>query len=325
MQWGERSPHKTYMKTYHVLSITDLTAQEILEIILLAKELKEKHKQAGESPKNLHGKTLAMIFEKPSLRTRLSFEIAMTQLGGHAVYLGPQEIGLGTRESVSDIAKVISSMADGIMARTFTHETIVKLAEQASVPVINGLSDLEHPCQILADLLTIYEQKKTFHNIKLAFVGDGENNIPHSLVQAAALLGMHITVAAPKGFWMKREILEKAKKIAYQTMSKIKETYKTIEAIADADIVYTDTWVSMGDEHEKTKRLETFKNYQITHQLMQYAKHDTIFMHDMPAYRGNEVTAEVIDGPQSVVFQQAENRLHAQKALLVKVLGSFKN
>jgi ornithine carbamoyltransferase len=309
----------------HLLSITDLTAEEILKILNLAKELKEKHKQAGESPKLLQRKILAMIFEKPSLRTRLSFEIAMQQLGGHAVYLGPSEIGLGTREPVSDIAKVVSSMADAIMARTFDHKTIVELAQHAAVPVINGLSDLEHPCQILADLLTIYEHKGTFKNIKVAFIGDGENNVTHSLTLAATLLGMHISVAAPKVFWMKQEIVKTAQKIAGQTGSNIIETDNSIQAVTKADVVYTDTWVSMGDETEKEKRLSIFKKYQVTAALMSWAKPNAIFMHDMPAYRGNEVTKEVIDGPQSVVFEQAENRLHAQKALLVQMLAEPKN
>ncbi len=304
-----------------LLSITNLTAEEILNMLSFAKELKEKHMQSGQSPQLLKNKTLAMIFEKPSLRTKLAFEVAMTQLGGHAVYLGPTDIALGVREPIKDIAKVTSSMVDGIMARTFSHKTIEELAMYATVPVINGLSNLEHPCQILADLLTISEQKGTLKNIKIAFVGDGENNVPYSLILAAALLGMHITVVAPKGYWMKQEIVTKAKKIAYQTGSIIKEVDQTIEAVADADVIYTDTWVSMGDENEKTKRLALFQPYQVTKQLMSYAKPDAIFMHDMPAYRGNEVTEEVIDGPQSVIFQQAENRLHVQKAILAFLLN----
>lgn len=304
----------------HFLSITDLTPEEILHVLNLAKELKEKHKQSENTPKLLEGKTLAMIFEKPSLRTRLSFEIAMKQLGGHAIYLGPGEIGLGTREPVKDIAKVISSMADCIMARTFSHQTITELAKYSSVPVINGLSDLEHPCQTLADLLTINEQKGTLKDLKIAFIGDGENNVTHSLTLAAALLGMHISVAAPNGFWMKQEIVMKAQKIADHTGSIIKETDKTREAVADADVVYTDTWVSMGDEESKQNRLKVFKLYQVNTELMNFAKKDAIFMHDMPAYRGNEVAAEVIDGPQSVMYQQAENRLHAQKSLLINLM-----
>ena len=309
----------------HFLSITDFNKNELMGVLALAKELKEKHKQAGESPKLLQGKTLAMIFEKPSLRTRISFEIAMQQLGGHAIYLGPQEIGLGTREPISDVAKVTSSMANGIMARTFAHTTVEELAKYSFVPVINGLSDLEHPCQILADLLTIYEQKGTFTDMKLAFIGDGENNVAHSLTLAAAMLDMHISVAAPKGFWMKKDVVEMAKKIATHTGSKIIQTENPQEAVTDADIVYTDTWISMGDEKEKENRLTIFKPYQVTADLLQYAKPNVIVMHDLPAYRGNEITNDVIEGPQSVVFEQAENRLHAQKALLVKMLTDHKN
>lgn len=309
----------------HILSITDLSKKELLSVINLAKELKEKHKQAGESPKYLQGKTLAMIFEKPSLRTRLSFEIAMTQLGGHAVYLGPSDIGLGTREPIKDIAKVTNSMADVIMTRTFAHASITELAKYSSVPVINGLSDLEHPCQILADLLTIYEQKNTLSGLKIAFIGDGENNVTHSLTLAAAMLSMDISVAAPHGFEMKKEIVAKAKKIAIQTGSNLNETDNPISALSNADIVYTDTWVSMGDEETKTDRLKIFNSYQVTQNFMNYAKPNALFMHDMPAYRGNEVAGDVIDGPHSVVYQQAENRLHAQKALLVKLLGQQEN
>ena len=290
----------------HFLSITDLTAKEIWQVFALAKR---------QSKPVLKGKSLAMIFEKPSLRTRLSFEIAMTQLGGHGVYLGPSDIGLEKRESVGDVARVTSSMADMIMARVFKHETVEKLAEYATVPVINGLSDLEHPCQALADLFTIWEIKAKIKGLKIAFVGDGENNVAHSLCLGATMLGATFACGSPKGLWMNKQIVAQAKKFG-----KVIETVDPKEAAADADIVVTDTWISMGDT-DKEKRIKIFKKYQVNQKLMKYAKKDAIFMHCLPAHRGEEVTADVIDGPQSVVFQEAENRLHVQKALLVHLLS----
>lgn len=300
----------------HFLSITDLTAQEIMNILFFSKQLKEKLIGSGESPQILKNKTMVMIFEKPSLRTRASFEIGMTQFGGHTIYLGVNDIGLGIRETIHDSSKVLSSMGNIIMARTFKHETIIELAKWSKVPVINGLSNLEHPCQILADLLTILEIKKSFKNLKIAFIGDGNNNVTHSLCLAAAILGINFSVSSPKGYFMKKEILKNAKKIAKNTGAKIIETETPKEAALNADVIYTDTWVSMGNEVEKEKRLKAFKSFQINKSIMSFAKKDAIFMHDMPAYRNIEVTSEVIDGEQSVIFQQAENRLHAQKGLL---------
>lgn len=308
------------MKLKHFLSIRDFTEKHIHEVLSLAVELKKQHKESGSNPPLLKDKTLIMIFEKPSLRTRLSFEIGMTQLGGHAVYLGPNDIGLGVRESIHDIAKVASSMGDLIMVRTFKHETVLELATNSSVPVINGLTDIEHPCQILADLLTILEVKKKFKGLKLAYLGDSENNVTHSLALASGLLGMHFATASPKGYWMKKDIVVNAQKFARKSGGSIFQTDDPHIAITNADVVYTDTWVSMGDETEKAKRLKIFPSYQVTLTLMKQAKHDAVFMHDLPAYRGNEVLADVIDGPQSVVFAQAENRLHAQKALMVYLL-----
>lgn len=292
------------------LSITDLTAKEIRQTLKLAKNLKYT------SRNDLKGKTMVMLFEKPSLRTKLSFDVAMNQLGGHSVYFSPQEFGLGTREPASDIGKVVSSMGDLIVARVFSHSSLKELAAASSVPVINALSDLEHPCQTLADFLTILEVKGKLEGLTLAYVGDGDNNVPHSLALGCGLLGVNFRCASPKGYWMNKEITKKAKEIASKTKVEIFETDDSKKAVKDADIVYTDTWVSMGDEKEKAKRLKIFKPYQVNEKLMQYAKKDAIFMHDMPAYRGNEVTTEIIDGPQSVIFQQAENRLHAQKALI---------
>jgi len=306
------------------VSITDFSAKEIMYIFELAKNLKKELKEKEKNKEVLKNKTLAMIFEKPSLRTRLSFETGMTQLGGHAIYLAPSDIGMGKRESISDTAKVISRMADMIMARTFCHTTVEKLAQYSKVPVINGLSDLEHPCQILADLMTILEVKEKLKGLTISYFGDAENNVTHSLCLASAILGINFKCGAPKGFWMNNEIVSKAKKIAQKTKSQIVETNDPKEAVTNADVIYTDTWVSMGDEMEKEKRLKIFKPYQVNKQLMKLAKKDAMFMHDLPAYRGNEVTSEVIDGPQSVVFQEAENRLHVQKALLIYLLDKQK-
>ncbi len=311
------------MNKQHFLSITDLGETELLAVLRLAAKFKGEYKRTGTTNSVLKGKTLIMIFEKPSLRTRLSFEIGMTQLGGHAIYLAPSDIGLGVRESVADVANVASRMGDLIMARTFKHQTVVELARHSRVPVINGLSDLEHPCQILADLLTIQEYKSNLKGLKLAFVGDGENNVTHSLAIACGLLGIHFSVASPKGYMMQPDVAHHATKLAKASGGSIAQTSDPTRAVADADVVYTDTWVSMGDEAEKAKRLNIFVPYQITPALMKKAKPDGIFMHDLPAYRGNEVAGEVIDGPQSVVFDQAENRLHAQKGLMVYLFGGL--
>lgn len=300
------------------LSITDLSPKEILEVFSMAKKLKETLKHTDGINEVLKNKSLIMIFEKPSLRTRVSFEAGLTKLSGHAIYLAPDDICMGKRESVHDIAKVVSSMGDIIMARTFSHQTVKELAEHASVPVINGLSDLEHPCQILADFMTIWETKGTIENLKIAFVGDGDNNVTHSLSLAATMLEASFSCASPKGYWMNRRIVDKAKKINSNAV--IVETTDPQETVTGADVVYTDTWISMGDEEEKETRLKTFIPYQVTTTLMKNAKPDAIFMHDLPAYRGNEVTPEVIDGSQSVVFQQAENRMWVQMALILYLL-----
>ncbi len=299
------------------LSITDFSARQVSEVLAVAAKLKKQLKQTGKNRPILSGKTLIMIFEKPSLRTHASFEIGMTQLGGHALYFGPEHIGLGKRESIEHAATVLSRMGDVLMARVFDHQTVVDLAKYSAVPVINGLSDLEHPCQILADIMTMAEHKRKLKSIRLAYVGDGENNVAHSLGLASGLLGMHFAAACPKGYTMKREIVTKAKKLAKLSGGSVTETYNPGDAAQGADVVYTDTWVSMGDEAEKAKRLKVFSAYQVDSALMSLAKPDAIFMHDMPAYLGREVTKNVFDSPQSVVYDQAENRLHAQKGLLV--------
>lgn len=310
------------------LSITDLSAKEILRVLIFAKKLKEELKKTGSNKPILQNKTLVMIFEKASLRTRISFETGMTQLGGHAIYLAPADIGIRkaewVRESVSDTAKVISTMADMIMARTYSHSTIKKLAISSKVPVINGLSDLEHPCQILADLMTIWEIKGKLKRLTIGYVGDGENNVTHSLCLASAILGMNFKCGSPNKFWMKNEVVEKAKKIAKKTVSYIKETTNPQKAVDKADVVVTDTWVSMGDEKEYAKRVQIFQPYQVNKKLMSFAKKSAIFIHCLPAYRNHEVSSDVIDGPQSVVIQEAENRLHVQKALMCYLLGIIK-
>lgn len=305
------------------LSITDFSPKAIWEIIILAQKLKKESNQSDGIKEILKNKSLVMIFEKPSLRTRLSFEIGMAKLGGYSVYLGPSDIGMRVRESVSDIAKVTSSMGEIIVARTFKHRTIEELAKNSKVPVINGLSDLEHPCQALADFMTVWEIKGELEELKIAFIGDGANNITHSLCLGTAILGASFTCASPSGYWMRSEVVNKAKKIATKTGGLIVETINPQTAVADADIIYTDTWVSMGSEAEKEKRLRVFASYQVNKQLMKKAKKDAIFMHDLPAYRDSEVTTDVVDGSQSVVFQQAENRMWVQMALILYLLKNL--
>jgi ornithine carbamoyltransferase len=309
------------MKKRDFVSITDLNAKEITTVLQKAITLKKKLKTEKDKKDILKDKTLVMIFEKPSLRTRLSFEIGMTQFGGHAIYLGPSDIGLGKREATSDIAIVTSSMSDIIMARTFSHQAVIDLAKYSTVPVINGLSDVEHPCQILADFQTILEKKKKLKGLTIGYVGDCENNVVHSMVLGAALLGMHFQCGSPIGYAMRKDIVKQANDIAKKTGAKIVETNDPNVAVKNADVVVTDTWVSMGDEKEKDKRLKIFKPFQVNTKLISLAKKDAIFLHCLPAYRGNEVSAEVIDGSQSVVFEEAENRLHAQKALILFLLG----
>ncbi|MBI2018135.1 ornithine carbamoyltransferase [Candidatus Daviesbacteria bacterium] len=298
------------------LSITDLSAKEIWQVLIWAKKLKIELKTKGKNKPQLIDKQMVMLFEKPSLRTKLSFDIAISQLGGHAVYFGPKEVGLGKRESIADVSKVISSMADLIVARVFSHQDLESLSQNSRVPVINALSDIEHPCQVLADLMTIWEIKRKLKSLTLTYIGDGENNVSHSLSLGCALLGINFKCAAPDGFWMNKDIVNKARQLALNSGAQILETDNPKEAVKGTDVVYTDTWLSMGDT-DRNKRLKIFQPFQVNQSLMILAKKDAIFMHDLPAYRGNEVSAEVIDGPQSVVFRQAENRLHVQKALLI--------
>lgn len=306
------------MKKSDFLSLSDFSASELLNVLMLAQTLKKEQKENIDHSEILRGKVLTMLFEKPSLRTKLSFEIGMKQFGGHAVYFGQSEIGLGKRESVADIAKVISSMSDVLMARIFDHAVLEELAAHAQIPVINGLSDLEHPCQILADLLTIIEQKGTLEGLAISYVGDGNNNIVHSFLLASVLLKFHFRVASPPGYRVNRSLVEKAKRI--DSSFAFVETSDPRTVVSNADVVVTDTWVSMGKELEREKRLAVFFPYQVNDDLMGLAKKDAIFLHCLPAHRGEEVTADVIDGPQSYVFEEAENRLHVQKAMLSYLL-----
>lgn len=290
-----------------ILSFADLTADDLSELFKVSRRIKRDRISTA-----LGGKILALIFEKPSLRTRFTFEAGMYELGGYAVYLAPQDIGLGKRECVSDVARNLSRWASGIVARTFEHATVTELARYASIPVINGLSDLEHPCQVLADMFTIWEKREDFSNLKLAFVGDG-NNVCNSLIHASRILGFSMSIATPRGY-------EPRLKIKVQK-SKIKITNDPMEAVEDADVIYTDVWTSMGQEAERERRLEKFGEFQINGKLLNNAKANCLVMHCLPAHRGEEITDDVIDGPHSIVFDQSENRLHAQKALLLKLLS----
>lgn len=299
----------------HLLSIADLSAREVQRIVDAALQMKN-----GRSPSILTGKTLALLFEKPSLRTRVSFDVAMQQLGGHALYLSPAEVGLGRREPVADVARVLSRYVDAIVARTFRHETVEELARWADVPVINALSDGEHPCQALADLLTIYEKKGRWRGLVLSFVGDG-NNVARSLMLGSALVGMDFRIAAPQSYRISTALVDKAESLAAASGAAIACVESPQEAVRGADVVYTDVWTSMGQEEEQLERRQSFGGYQVNAELLALASADAIVMHDLPAHRGEEIADEVIEGPQSVVFDQAENRLHAQKAVLALVLG----
>jgi ornithine carbamoyltransferase len=270
----------------------------------------------------LSEKVLVLMFEKPSLRTRVSFEVAMRQLGGHCLYLSPDEVRMGKRESVPDVAQVLSRYADAVVVRTFSHETLEILARYASVPVINALSDLEHPCQALADLLTIYEKKETLEGITIAFIGDG-NNVAHSLMLAASLCGMHFRIASPEGYQVKEKILDLAKEYAAESGSEIFCTKDPRTAVSGADVVYTDVWTSMGQESEAEQRRRVFSGYQVNSELLSLARGYAILMHPLPAHHGEEVAENILYSPQSVVLDQAENRMHAQKALLADILGGL--
>ncbi len=297
-----------------LLAISDLTTTDIAEILKQSARLKELQKK-GKTHHPLAGKSLGMIFEKSSTRTRVSFEVGMYQLGGQALFLSSNDLQIGRGEPVSDTAKTLSRYVDGIMIRTFAQATVEELARHASIPVINGLSDLHHPCQALADLFTIQEKRGSLKGLRFAYVGDG-NNMAHSLIEACVKTGMHVSLACPPGYEPDAGIMRNAQLAAAKTGSEVRLTNDPMKCVAEADIVYTDVWASMGQESEHAKRVDAFRGYQVDAKLMNAAGPKALVMHCLPAHRGEEISGEVIDGPQSVVFDQAENRLHTQKAIL---------
>ncbi len=298
------------------LDLQHITSDQFWGLLRLARELKEERNRLGQNAPILAGKSLALIFQKPSLRTRVSFEMGMVQLGGYAFYLSPQEIGLGARESVADVARVLSGYCDGIMARVFAHEHVVQLAQWSTVPVINGLSDFSHPCQALADIFTIWEQTGKLEGMTLAYVGDGSNNVATSLIMAAGKVGMNVRIVAPVGYAPDPAVL--AESDADVTVT------DDLDGVVGADVLYTDVWTSMGQEAEREQRLRIFPPYQLNRDLVARTRNnDVLVMHCLPAHRGEEITDAVADGPNSVLFPQAHNRLHAQKALLAHLIGNI--
>ena len=306
------------MSPSHFLSLADHTDEDIRRYLYLSRMVKLNPTGFRDA---CSGKTLAMLFLKPSLRTRVSFQAGIFQLGGQGLYLGPKDIQLHRGETVADTARVLSRYVDGIMARMFSHQDLVDLSSYADVPVINGLTNYNHPCQVLADLLTIDERFGRLGGLKLAYIGDG-NNMAHSLLHGCARMGMHVAVGHPRGYAPAPEVVTRSREFAARTGGSILVTEDPREAVRDADIIYNDVWTSMGQEEEARKRLAHFEGFQVNRDLMACARPSAIFMHCLPAHRGEEVTAEVIDGPQSVVMDQAENRLHAQKAILVHLMGA---
>lgn len=295
----------------HFLTLTDFSSEELQALLALAEQLKAEWLGGGNTPL-LAGQALAMVFEKPSLRTRVSFEMAMQHLGGHALYLSPGEIGLGKRESVADVARVLSGYCQGIMARTFSHQHVDLLAQWATIPVINGLTDFNHPCQAMADVLTLQEHFGQLHGLRIAYVGDG-NNVATSLLFAAAKFGFELVIATPEGYELPAAVREYSSQVLHTT--------RAAEAVANADVIYTDTWTSMGQEDEADQRRQDFHAFQVNAALVKLARPQAVVMHCLPAHRGEEITDDVLDGAQSIVFQQAANRLHAQKAILVHCLA----
>lgn len=307
------------LKGKDFLKLADFTPEELAYLLTLSADLKARQKN-GETFHPLKGKTLGMIFEKSSTRTRVSFEVGMYQLGGSALFLSSKDMQLGRGEPISDTAKVLSRYVDGIMIRTHSHEGIEELAHHATIPVINGLTDMYHPCQAVADLLTIQEHKNGLKGLKIAYVGDG-NNVAHSLMIGAAMVGANIAVATPPGYECDAKVVDTARQIAQSSGSALSFTNDPVEAVSGADAIYTDVWASMGWESERDQRLQTFKDYQVNEKLVSHAKEDYIFLHCLPAHRGEEVSKEVIDGEHSVVFDQSENRLHVQKAIMTALMG----
>jgi ornithine carbamoyltransferase len=299
----------------HFLSIRDLSREDLPRLFAQIAELKARTKARDRSTL-LPGRTLALIFEKPSLRTRVTFEVAMTQLGGTSVYLSAQEIGMGKRETVPDVARNLSRWVDGVAARVFSHRTLEQLAAHAAIPVISGLSDLEHPCQALADFFTLWERGIDLAKLRLGWVGDG-NNVCNSLLLLGSMLGTSAVVATPPGYEPDARVLEECRRLG----GRIRLTTEAPEAIENADVIYTDTWISMGQEGDREQRLEAFQRYQVNDRLLAFAPGNALVMHCLPAHRGEEITDAVLDGPRSLILEQAENRLHAQKAIILNLLG----
>jgi ornithine carbamoyltransferase len=299
----------------HFLSIRDLSREDLPRLFAQIAELKARTKARDRSTP-LPGRTLALIFEKPSLRTRVTFEVAMTQLGGTSVYLSAQEIGMGKRETVPDVARNLSRWVDGVAARVFSHRTLEQLAAHAAIPVISGLSDLEHPCQALADFFTLWERGIDLAKLRLGWVGDG-NNVCNSLLLLGSMLGTSAVVATPPGYEPDARVLEECRRLG----GRIRLTTEAPEAIENADVIYTDTWISMGQEGDREQRLEAFQRYQVNDRLLAFAPSNALVMHCLPAHRGEEITDAVLDGPRSLILEQAENRLHAQKAIILNLLG----
>jgi len=304
----------------HFLSTSDFSADQLWQFLHKAKALKDELIKKGRNEPILAGKILGMVFQKPSLRTRVSFEVGMLQLGGEALYISPHEVGLGQRESVPDVARVLSSYVDGIMARVFAHQHVLQLAEYSRVPVINGLSDYNHPCQALTDVFTMWEYFGRIEGLRVAYLGDG-NNVTTSLANILAKLGAHLVIAAPDGYQLSADDLAQARSFAEETHAEITVTTDPVAAVKGVEVIYTDVWTSMGQEAEAQERLKVFPPYQVNRALLAQAKADTVVMHCLPAHRGEEITDEVADGPQSLLFPQAENRLHAQKGILALLLA----
>jgi len=298
----------------NLISVADLTIEEIQNILKTASNLK-----ISEASSALKGKNIALIFEKPSLRTKVSFSVAIEELGGHYIYLSGEEVGLGTREPARDIARVLSNWVDLIVARVFSHSNLLSLAKHSSIPVINALSDLEHPCQAIADMMTILEKKQSLEGLTIAFIGDG-NNVASSLSLASASVGVNFVIACPDGYMIPKSIWDEALLRASKTGSKLWRTNSPEDAVSGADVVYTDVWISMGQTNDTTNRLRAFKDYQVNESLMDLAKPDAIFMHDMPAHRGEEISENMLEDLRSVVFDQANNRLYAQKGILTYLM-----
>jgi ornithine carbamoyltransferase len=307
------------IKGKDLLSVHDLTTAEVYSILELSHKLKKQQKEGIAHPL-LKGKTLGMIFQKSSTRTRVSFEVGMWQLGGSALFLSGNDLQIGRGEPIKDTARVLSRYVDGIMIRTFSHQEVEELAAYASVPVINALTDLLHPCQALTDIFTVQEYKGQLQGLKMAFVGDG-HNMAHSLMHACAKVGMDITVAVPKGYEPQAAMVEKARKTSEAMGSKVEILYDPVQAVQNADVLYTDVWSSMGQEKEQAVRKQAFADFQINRQLLEMAKPDAIVLHCLPAHRGEEITDEVMESKQSVVFDEAENRLHVQKAIMALLMG----